>query len=416
MIRFHKPYFIAGLLCVSLSITSCNEVKKSNTVVEELAASSASTIFVSNNNQNEYIVIANPGSDDGKITVHDTNANTDYYLQRVESASGVKYKSEDGYTLWTKGSAFTWGKDDDVLAKGQLKTTEISDQKPPVQSEFNITHYGNYVDDAYTSKDEGNDWVAIIVKPIDKFKAKISVRSRGDKKRATCTYDTIGNVTDENTLTIYENGITILFIFKDNTVLITTTPESDKDGLSYICSGGANLAGTYSKLNGELDAEQIDKTGYSKSITYNDFSFLIEEQRGKVTVTPIGLTEDENPQIVSIQAEITNVEVDDLNNDTFPELLIYTKSGENNTGEIFGFTVNDGKSMSGINIPKVSENAEANSGYAGHDEFAMVEGTLIQRFPLYENNEPTGKTRQIQYVLEDGEAMKQLVADKIMDY
>ncbi|WP_172441763.1 hypothetical protein [Formosa algae] len=47
----------------------------------------------------------------------------------------------------------------------------------------------------------------------------------------------------------------------------------------------------------------------------------------------------------------------------------------------------------------------------------MVEGTFIQRFPIYENNQSTGKTRQIQYKLEDTETLlKHLVLDKVVEY
>ncbi|WP_083191589.1 MliC family protein [Formosa haliotis] len=416
MIRLNKPFIIASAVCLSLSLMSCNDSKKSTASALELADSNSSTIFVSSDNANEYVVIANPGSDDGKITVHDSNANKDYALQRVESASGIKYQGEDGYVLWTKGSEFTWAKGDETIAKGQLKTTEIEEQTPPSESKFNTSHYGNYVDSDYAKKDEGYDWVAVIVKPIDDFKVKLSVRSRGDKKRATCSFDAIGNVSDENTLKVYENGFTIVFSFKDDSVTIGTDPESDKDGLAYYCSGGANLAGTYTKLNGDLDASQIDKTGYVKSVTQGDYTFIIEENGGEVSVTPIGLTDVSDPQTYPIHGEITNVEMDDLNNDSFPEVIIYTKTGSNAKGEAIGISVNNGKSMSQFNIPNVSDNAEASKGYNGHDEFAMVEGTFVQRFPIYENNAPTGKTRQIQYKLEDGENMRQLVVDKIVEY
>jgi len=71
-------------------------------------------------------------------------------------------------------------------------------------------------------------------------------------------------------------------------------------------------------------------------------------------------------------------------------------------------------------LPSVAENAEASNGYMGHDEFAIVESTLVQRFPIYKpgdsNANPTGGTRQIQYKLKDGEAMRKFVVDQVVEY
>ncbi|MGB5191200.1 MAG: hypothetical protein WBN54_14170, partial [Robiginitalea sp.] len=59
-------------------------------------------------------------------------------------------------------------------------------------------------------------------------------------------------------------------------------------------------------------------------------------------------------------------------------------------------------------------------GYMGHDEFAVVETSLVRRFPVYKsgdsNSNPTGGTRQIQYKLQDGEASRLFVIDNISEY
>jgi len=56
----------------------------------------------------------------------------------------------------------------------------------------------------------------------------------------------------------------------------------------------------------------------------------------------------------------------------------------------------------------------------GHDEFAVVESTLVQRFPIYRsgdtNARPTGGMRQLQYRLTPGEAAWVLKLDKVVEY
>jgi hypothetical protein len=80
------------------------------------------------------------------------------------------------------------------------------------------------------------------------------------------------------------------------------------------------------------------------------------------------------------------------------------------------FSGNKNKSMSMVNLPDFTSDAKNAAGYNGHDEFAFVEGTFTRRFPLYENGKPLNKTRQFQYKLKPGEAMKQLKLDKMIEY
>jgi hypothetical protein len=78
-----------------------------------------------------------------------------------------------------------------------------------------------------------------------------------------------------------------------------------------------------------------------------------------------------------------------------------------------GFRVasaNQRKSMSEIYLPLVSDDAKAAKGYMGHDEFAVVEGRLLRRFPVYMDRDtnavPSGGVRQMQYKLKPGEARR----------
>ena len=71
-------------------------------------------------------------------------------------------------------------------------------------------------------------------------------------------------------------------------------------------------------------------------------------------------------------------------------------------------------------MPDISENKEVNKGYMGHDEMAIVENSFCQRFPIYKegdtNANPTGKTRQIQYKMVNGETGRVLQIDKVVEF
>lgn len=118
---------------------------------------------------------------------------------------------------------------------------------------------------------------------------------------------------------------------------------------------------------------------------------------------------------------VLNAEIEDLDHDGFPELLIYTQSaGSGSYGQVIGFSPNKGKSISQINFPELNKGSKESIGYMGHDSFSIVESSLSRRFPIYEtsdnNVKATGKIRQLQYKLKNGEASKQFVLVGSMEF
>ena len=71
-----------------------------------------------------------------------------------------------------------------------------------------------------------------------------------------------------------------------------------------------------------------------------------------------------------------------------------------------------GKSFGQVNFPEPSGKGLFD-GCDGGDEYEVMENTFIRRFPLHGQ---TAKTRQLQFKLKPGEAMKQLVLDRHSDY
>jgi len=122
--------------------------------------------------------------------------------------------------------------------------------------------------------------------------------------------------------------------------------------------------------------------------------------------TPRGVLE---PLVAEADGSITGVEAGDLNGDGYPEIYVYVNSaGSGSYGSLIAYASNRNKSLSQIYLPPIEEDFTAAQGYMGHDEFALGEGALLRRFPVYRegdtNASPSGGTRQIQYRLEAGEA------------
>lgn len=138
--------------------------------------------------------------------------------------------------------------------------TETKKQEKENQTEqkvvTNDSFYGNYVNNSYNQRKEGYDWVAVIVSKENDNQLKIAIRSRGDKKKPTCTFDVVAQKLDENTYTSVVQDKKVLFHFSKNSISIETEKKEDSAILNFYCSGGASIAGIYSKINELLDETQ----------------------------------------------------------------------------------------------------------------------------------------------------------------
>jgi hypothetical protein len=141
----------------------------------------------------------------------------------------------------------------------------------------------------------------------------------------------------------------------------------------------------------------------------------------RVTITATGLAKDS--LVIEREADgiVTGAEVADLDADGAPEIYVYTHSAGSGTyGGLIAYAVGEGDSLSEITIPPIEDDAEAARGYMGHDELAVVENSLVRRFPVYRegdtNAAPSGGTRQIQYKLIAGESGRVLRKDRIVEY
>lgn len=310
-----------------------------------------------------------------------------------------------------------------INCKNKIATPPLSESSTTLKESLQLA--GNYVSSEYEKRNEGYDWVGVAITKYTDSALHISVRSRADQKKPTCTFDTDAIKLND---TVYQSnfeGKNILFVFSENNLTIKTQNEAESNALYYFCSGGATLTDTYTKINEDLDQSQIDLRVFQKMLNFQNIGFDISTT-GKgslqqLTINPYGLEIDNSAIQLEIDGSVVNAEIEDLNTDGFPEVLIYTASaGSGSYGNVIGYSVNNGKSISQIYFPPISENPKASKGYMGHDEFAIVETTLVQRFRVYNegdtNANPTGNWRQIQYKLKDGEASRQLVLDKIVEY
>lgn len=164
---------------------------------------------------------------------------------------------------------------------------------------------------------------------------------------------------------------------------------------------------------------------FRQTLELQGVSFDIEATNdgsiNQLKITPTGLTEDSSAVEIEIDGTVSGAEVEDLDANGFPEVYIYVNSaGSGSYGSLVAYAVNSGKSMTPIYLPPLEEDEKNMAGYMGHDEFAVLEGALGRRFPLYASgdstSDPTGKIRQLQYKLTAGEAGWVLTLDSVTEF
>ena len=167
-------------------------------------------------------------------------------------------------------------------------------------------------------------------------------------------------------------------------------------------------------------AAAFDQTLELQGVTFH-VSCPNDSSAPTLKIVPAGLAIDNSPITREVDGHVVLAEVADLDVDGSPELYVYAQSvGSSSYGSLVAYAANKRKSLSEIYLPPIADDPRAAKGYLGHDEFRVVESTLVRRFPVYRdgdnNAKPTGGWRQIQYKLAAGEAGWILRPDKVVEY
>ncbi|MDP4149381.1 MAG: hypothetical protein Q8927_09195 [Bacteroidota bacterium] len=157
----------------------------------------------------------------------------------------------------------------------------------------------------------------------------------------------------------------------------------------------ANAQGIFSRFDSTL---KIGKAGYR---------FHCRNERmdqNPLMIRPLGFDASLREMDFNIKGLVKGVEVDDLNNDGFPDLLLYIYTDTITwNGTIYAFVSDGNKSVVPCVLPDAMMDGKINTGYKGHDQFSRMEGYLLQKFPIYQpgddKDKPSGGTRVLLYQL-----------------
>jgi hypothetical protein len=126
--------------------------------------------------------------------------------------------------------------------------------------------------------------------------------------------------------------------------------------------------------------------------------------KNSITIGTIGFESNATRDFdTEINGRVNKAEVDDLNNDGFPDMLLYViNANDKNKGTVVGVSSINNERITAILFPDIMDDAKLRVGYNGEDEFRLLQGTLLRTFQVYDltdkaNPKPTGIYRNIQY-------------------
>ena len=160
--------------------------------------------------------------------------------------------------------------------------------------------------------------------------------------------------------------------------------------------------------------QTLEAEGFSVRITSPNST-----GKNEITLQPKGLKSVNDPVTMSLEGSLTRAFLENADANNTPEFfLVLTGSGSGSYGEVLAFSTNGKKALTPIVIHEPT--AKDLEGYMGHDEFEVMENTLVRRFPVYKagdtNASPTGGWRQIQYKLKSGEAAWHFRIDRVVSF
>ena len=131
--------------------------------------------------------------------------------------------------------------------------------------------------------------------------------------------------------------------------------------------------------------------------------------KNAISINPVGFENEVRDFSFDFKGVLTGTEVDDLNKDGFPDLLLYVNTKDSlNKSTVIGISSQENKSVVPIVLPDILDDPRLRDGYRGSDQYMLLEGILMRTYPLFEKDangvqQPTGKMRRLMYRVAAGE-------------
>lgn len=159
-------------------------------------------------------------------------------------------------------------------------------------------------------------------------------------------------------------------------------------------------------LNAQSSFRRIDTTMKVGKVGYRLTCSNKNPEKNTASISPVGFDKNMREFSFEIKGRVSRAEVDDVNRDGYPDLVFYIYTNDSiPRGNVVAISSEKNESVAPIFLPDIYDDPKLRVGYKGNDEYFLMEGTLIRRFPVYPAEgttaAPTNGTlmRQIQYIV-----------------
>ena len=143
-----------------------------------------------------------------------------------------------------------------------------------------------------------------------------------------------------------------------------------KSFLLFICLWMAFGTSIYGQV------KKIDTTMKLGNIGFKLVCSNKNEDKNFVTVSPIGFGSGARDVSFEVKGRIRKAEVDDLNNDFYPDMVMYVYTNDpNDKGTVVGISSIKNETLAGIGFPDIVDDPKLRTGYKGFDTFMLMEGS-----------------------------------------
>lgn len=163
-------------------------------------------------------------------------------------------------------------------------------------------------------------------------------------------------------------------------------------------------------LHAQVPVKKIDTTMKLGKSGYRLTCSNKSPDKNTTSVSPIGFDKAVREFSFDIKGRITRAEVDDINRDGYPDMVIYVVNNDSiPKGNVIGISSEKNENVAPILFPDIFDDPKLRIGYKGNDTYFLMEGNLMRRFPVYLADSAAASTntgtlfRQIQYQVIPGD-------------
>lgn len=140
---------------------------------------------------------------------------------------------------------------------------------------------------------------------------------------------------------------------------------------------------------------KIGKTGYR--VLCNNKA----NNKNSLRIKLIGFEDTKDELEIDLKGKVTGAEVDDLNKDGFPDLVVYVITDDiKRKGTVIAISSNENKGILPIYFPSITDSEKLKQGYDGNDTFKLINGVLSHKFSITntsDSSEQYAIARQVLY-------------------